>query len=103
MRKAARVTSIDALKDFKRVLAEFTSLATTSLNEAQAHVRRATTWVEHDQPSYWKNERRKRATRLAEAKNELFRAQLDAQDQHVSATLERRAVERYRPPDPLPR
>ncbi|MHC4420882.1 MAG: hypothetical protein ACYS1E_09845 [Planctomycetota bacterium] len=94
MRKAARVTSIDALKDFKRVLAEFTVLATTSLSEAQAHVRRMTTWVEHEQPSYWKNERRKRAARLAEAKSELFRAQVEAADQHVSATIERRAVER---------
>ncbi len=94
MRKAARVTSIDALKDFKRFLAEFTSLAMTSLSEAQAHVRRTTTWVEHEQPSYWKNERRKRATRLAEAKNELFRAQVAAADDQVSATLERRAVER---------
>jgi hypothetical protein len=94
MRKAARVTSIDALKDFKRGLAEFTAVATTALSEAQAHVRRMTTWVEHEQPSYWSNQRRKRQTRLGEARNELFRAQVAAGDQLVSATLERRAVER---------
>jgi hypothetical protein len=94
MRKAARVTSIDALKDFRRAFAEFRTLASTALNEAHAHVRRTTTWVEHEQPSYWKNERRKRANRLAEAKTELFRAQVAAGDQQVSATLERRAVQR---------
>ncbi|MHC4083435.1 MAG: hypothetical protein ACYSU2_19155 [Planctomycetota bacterium] len=94
MGKAARVTSIDALKDFKRVLAEFTTLATTALGEAHAYVRRTTSWVEHEQPSYWKNERRRRQTRLAEAKNELFRAQVEAADAQVSATLQRRAVEK---------
>ncbi|MHC4767525.1 MAG: hypothetical protein ACYTEI_02300 [Planctomycetota bacterium] len=94
MRKAARVTSIDALKDFRRVLAEFTTLATTALGEAHAYVRRTTSWVEHEQPSYWKNERRRRQTKLAEAKNELFRAQVEAGDGQVSATLQRRAVER---------
>ena len=94
MRKAARVTSIDALKDFRRVLAEFTTLATTALGEAHAYVRRTTSWVEHEQPSYWKNERRRRQARLAEARNELYRAQVEAADAQVSASLQRRAVER---------
>jgi hypothetical protein len=94
MRKAARVTSIDALKDFKRVLAEFTAVANTALGEADAYVRRTTSWIEDQQPTYWKAERRKRTARLGEAKNELFRAQVDSGDALVSATLERRAVER---------
>jgi hypothetical protein len=69
-------------------------VANTALGEADADVRRTTSWVEHEQPSYWKAEIRKRTARLAEAKNELFRMQVEAQDAQVSATLQRRAVER---------
>jgi hypothetical protein len=94
MRQAARVTSIDALKDFKRFLTEFTTVANTALGEADADVRRTTTWVEHEQPMYWKTEIRKRKAKLAEAKNELFRMQVESQDAHVSATIQRRAVDR---------
>ena len=94
MRQAARVTSIDALKDFKRFLVEFTTVANTAIGEADADVRRTTSWVEHEQPMYWKAEARKRKARLAEARNELFRMQVESQDAQVSATLQRRAVDR---------
>jgi hypothetical protein len=92
--KAARVTSIDALKDFKRVLGDFTTAATTALGEADADVRRTTWWIEHEQRSYWQNHRRKWANRLAEAKKELFSAQMAAGDRLVPATLQRKAVEK---------
>jgi hypothetical protein len=94
MRKAARVTSIHALKDFKRALDHFATQAITALGEGQADVRRTMWWIENEQLSYWKSRRRKREARLAEAKSELFRAQVAAEDSLVSATIERRAVEK---------
>ena len=51
MGKAARVSSIDALKNFKLALAQFTAVANTALGEAEASVRRMTSWVEHEQPA----------------------------------------------------
>ena len=42
MRQAARVSSINALKDVKRALAGFALLATNSLGEANADVQRTT-------------------------------------------------------------
>ena len=94
MRRAARVQSIDALKDFKRALGDFGTLAKTALSEAQVDVQRTLWWIEHDQLAHWQNERRKRAIRLAQAKSELFRAQASSSDELVHATLERKAVEK---------
>ena len=94
MRQFARVSSIDALKQFKQALAEFRTIATTALDEAQADVQRTAWWIEHDQLSHWQIQLRKRATKLAQAKSELFRAQVASPDQRVSATLERKAVEK---------
>ena len=93
MRQAARVHSIDALKDFKRALDEFRTLAGTALGEAQADVQRTLGWIEHDQLSYWQGQKKKRMARLAEAKNELFRAQVALEDGR-GPTFERRAVEK---------
>ena len=94
MRQTARVTSIDALKDFKRALDQFMTVAATALGEAASHVQRTTWWIENEQTTYWKAEQRKRGARLAEAKNELFRAQLEAQQTQASAVLERRRVDK---------
>ena len=94
MRQAARVHSIDALKDFKRALDEFRTLAGTALGEAQADVQRTLNWIEHDQLSHWQGQKKKRMARLAEAKNELFRAQVASEDGRGQPTTERRAVEK---------
>lgn len=94
MRQTARVYSIDALKDFKRALDEFRVLAGTALGEAQADVQRTLGWIEHDQRSYWQGQKKKRMARLAEAKNELFRAQVGSEDGRGLPTSARRAVEK---------
>ncbi len=94
MRQFARVSSIDALKQFKQALGQFATVATSALDEAQADVQRTAWWIEHDQLSHWQIQRRKRGTKLAQAKSELFRAQVASPDQRVSATLERKAVEK---------
>ena len=94
MRQAARVNSIDALKHFKHGLTEFSTLAITALGEAQAEIQRTVWWVQHDQLAHWKNQKRKRTVQLAQAKSELFRAQVASPDQRTPATLERNAVDK---------
>ncbi len=92
MRQAARVSSINALKDFKRALATFATVIRTALGEAQSDLQRTTWWVQQDRLTHWQVQKRKRTTQLAQAKSELFRAQVASPDQPVPATLERKAV-----------
>ncbi len=94
MADAARVKSIDALREFKRALTEFSELAGAALAEANTNVQRVIWWIQHDQRSYWEAQKKKRTARLALARNELFRAQVSSPDQRLPATLERRAVEK---------
>lgn len=94
MGQTAQVTSIDALREFKLALTEFTEIAGVALAEAHADVQRTVWWIENDQLAYWKNALRKRTAQLAQAKSELFRAQLQESDGRASDTLERRAAER---------
>ncbi len=92
MRQAARVSSINALKDFKRALGTFATVIRTALGEAQSDLQRTTWWVQQDRLTHWQVQKRKRTTQLAQAKSELFRAQVGSPDQPVPATLERKAV-----------
>jgi hypothetical protein len=94
VRQAARVSSINALKDVKRALAGFALLATNALGEANADVQRTTSWVRQDQLAYWRNAKRRRTAQLAQAKSELFRAEVASPDQRVPATMERKAVDK---------
>lgn len=94
MSEQANVVSIDALKTFRHAMSEFRDIAVMSLSGAQSDVQRTMLWLQHDQTSHWKNQLRKRKIKLAMAESELFRAQATSSDQRVSATMERRAVER---------
>lgn len=93
MRQAARVSSIDALKEFRIAFDHFAKVTAAALGEAIADVRRTTSWIEHERRSHWEGRKRAWTARLAEARNELFRAQVAGQDGLVPATLERRRVE----------
>ncbi len=93
MRQAARVNSINALKDFKRALGSFATAINTALGEAQSDLQRTTWWVQQNQLTHWQAQKRKRTAQLAQAKSELFRAQVASPDQRVPATIERKAVD----------
>ncbi len=93
MRQAASVSSINALKDFKRALGTFATVIGTALGEAQSDLQRTTWWVQQDRLTHWQVQKRKRTTQLSQAKSELFRAQVASPDQRVPATLQRKAVD----------
>jgi len=93
VRQAASVSSINALKDFKRALAGFAEVINTALGEAQSDLQRTSWWVREDRLTHWQAQKRKRTSQLSLAKSELFRAQVASSDQRVQATLERKAVD----------
>ncbi len=94
MLQAARVNSINALKDFKRALGSFATVINTALGEAQSDLQRTTWWVQQNQLTHWQAQKRKRTAQLAQAKSELFRAQVASPDQRVPAVIERKAADR---------
>src|SRR5436190_15826701 len=88
MSDLAQVHSIDALKDFRAALIEFGEDARLALGEAHSDVQRTIWWVQHDQPTHWHSELRKRNNRLNEARTDLSRAQL----QQGSTVIEKKKV-----------
>lgn len=95
MTQFAHITSLDALKNFRAALVEFSESATLALSEAESDVQRTVWWIGHDQHSHWQREIKKRNDKLAQAKADLYRAQLNAQDMQTSAILERKAVQKW--------
>jgi hypothetical protein len=94
MEGAARITSIDALKEFRVALIKFKAEATAALIETESDIQRTLLWLRHDQTAHWQREVRKRQELLARAKSDLYRKQV-AQDPEVRASVDqKKAVER---------
>src|SRR5688572_9771054 len=92
MAEGARVTSIDALREFKAALADFAEQAGLALSEAQSDVQRTIWWISNDRHAHWQREIRKRTDKLNQAKAELFKKQLESNDTRTSAVVERKNV-----------
>ena len=92
MAEFARVTSIEALRQFKGALADFAEQVGLALSEAQSDVQRTVSWMSNDRLLHWQRELKKRQERLALAKSELFRKQLESNDTRTSAVVERKNV-----------
>lgn len=76
MSQAARVTSIDAVKDFKEALCIFSEQARDAICAVQMDSRRVVDWLLYEAPTYWERQKREGEKDLAEAKSDLFRIQL---------------------------
>jgi len=92
MAEFARVTSLDALRQFKAALADFAEQAGLALSESQSDVQRTIGWLTNDRMAHWQRELKKRNEKLALAKSELFRKQLESNDTRTSAVVERKNV-----------
>ncbi|UCD75885.1 MAG: hypothetical protein JSV91_02990 [Phycisphaerales bacterium] len=76
MAKGARVRSIDVIRRFRAALCTFIEEASVSLSEAQSEVQRTLWWLQNDQVRNWQQQIRKRSEKVAQAKSELYRAQM---------------------------
>lgn len=90
MSQFARITSLDALREFKAAIADFAEQASLSLSEAQSDAQRTIWWIQNDRYAHWQREKKKRTDKLAQAKADLFRAQLASSDTRTSAVVERK-------------
>jgi hypothetical protein len=94
MEGAARVTSLDALKDAKVAFIKFKAEATAALIETESELQRTLMWLRHDQAAHWARQVRVRQELLTRARSDLYRKQV-AQDGEVRIGVDqKKAVER---------
>ena len=94
MSKQARVTSIDAIREFKAALEVYQETVADCLDSLAIEVRRGLDWFQSDRMSYWPAQVRESSDCLTEAQNALERKQLTfGTNERPSATEEKQAVE----------
>ncbi len=72
----ARVTSVDALDDFRARLIVFAEKASVAVDDALDDVSRTRSWLEGEQRQHWENQLRRRSRDLETAEQELFSARV---------------------------
>lgn len=76
MEQQAKVTSVDALENFRASLILFLSKAKPALEEVMHEVVRKRMWIEGEQRSHWEREIKTRRRKLEQAQAELFSANI---------------------------
>ena len=56
MATQAKVTSIDALEEFRSRLIVFLNKAHAAVDQVNDDIRRTRTWIQHEQRTHWENE-----------------------------------------------
>lgn len=76
MSNQVRVSSIDALEQFRAELIQYITRARAALEDAASDVRRTQDWLDRDRYNHWNTEIRKRTKLLRQAEQELYSANL---------------------------
>jgi len=94
MARAARVTDVGAVREFRAALLEFIQEACSAIDQADAEVQRTELWLRLDRLPHWKAEARRRAERVSRARSELAQAEAAKSMGKTSTVDERKALER---------
>lgn len=90
----AKVTSLEALEEFRARLIVYREKASRVLDEVSDHVTRTRLWLETERPAYWQNQIRRLSRELEQAQQELFSARLSGlRDSSISQQM---AVQKLR-------
>ncbi len=76
MSEGAKVTSLEAIENFRARLLVYRDKAARVLDETSDDVVRARVWLESDRPTFWQSQIRGCTRDLEQAQQELFSAQL---------------------------
>jgi hypothetical protein len=90
MSSQAEVHSIEALKDFRVVLALSGEETLEALAAVDLELRRTVYWLEQDRPLYWQEQIKRRREQVASAKSELFRRQLQKTPEYHPSMVEQK-------------
>jgi len=72
----AKVTSLEAIENFRAKLIIYRDKAGRVLDEVSDEVIRTRLWLENDRPAYWENQMRRLRRELEQRQQELFSAQM---------------------------
>lgn len=76
MAELARITSVEALDDFRASLIVYLTKVRPALEEISSDVLRIRMWLENDQRMHWENQIRQRRKKLEQAEQALFSARM---------------------------
>jgi hypothetical protein len=88
MSSQADVRSIEALKDFRTVLALYSEDTLAALGAVDAEVRRTARWLVEDRPHYWQDQIKRRRELVASARSEVFRRKLQKKPDYTPSMSE---------------
>jgi hypothetical protein len=97
MPERAKVTSLEAIEDFRARLIIYRDKAGRVLDEVSDGVVRTRLWLETDRPAHWENQIRRLTRELEQRQQELFSAKLSALSessaaQQIAVQKARRAI-----------
>lgn len=79
MAERAKITSVDAIQQFRTELLVFLSKARPALEEASSEVLRLRVWLETDRRTHWEAQLRRRRRKLEEAEAAMFSEKMSSQ------------------------
>jgi len=88
----ADVRSIDALKDFRAVLALYAEEAQGALGAVKMEARRSLNWLHHDRKVYWSEQIKRSREAVASARAEVARRRLAKTPEHTPAMSEQKEL-----------
>jgi len=88
MSSQAEVHSIEALKDFRAVLALYSDDTLSALGAVEAEIRRTNQWLQQDRPVYWQEQIKRRREQVSAAKSEVFRRKLQKKPEYSPSMSE---------------
>jgi len=93
MSQAARVLSVQALRDFRISMAKFIEEARNALSGVDMELRRTRDWLERDQLGYWQMQVKRRREAVMNARSELHKRQIAAKgSDSISDTEQKEAL-----------
>jgi hypothetical protein len=98
MPERAKVTSLEAIEDFRAKLIVYREKASRVLDEINDDVTRTRLWLEGERPAFWQNQMRRLTRDLENAQQEHFSAQLSglreaSYGQQAAVQKARRAIQ----------
>jgi hypothetical protein len=88
----ADVRSIDALKEFRAILALYAEEAQGALGAVKMEAKRTLRWVQQDRKSYWSEQIKRRREQVTSARAEVARRKLAKTPEHTPAFSEQKEL-----------
>ncbi len=90
MAQAAKVLSVQSLKDFRVAMITFTEEARNALGGVDMELKRMRDWLERDQLSYWQMQVKRRHEAMMNARTELHRRRIAQQGSDAISDTEQK-------------